>query len=474
MRLLSRNKRIFKSDVVLHRFYFAFSSRFPEKICSKVYSKPFYLCYNGFNISFAEKSLSKAKEKKHMSKIANVAVIGLGGRGLGWIKGELLKLDYVNITAVCDEYTDRVEAAQKAVAEVRGTTPFGTLDYKEAIKRDDVDVVLIFTAWESHVEIAVESMKAGKYTGLEVGGAYSVEDCWKLVDTQEKTGTPFMFLENCCYGEYELLVLNMVRQGMFGDIVHCEGGYCHDLRHEISFGRENRHYRLRNYLARNCENYPTHDLGPIAKLLNINRGNRMTSLTSFASCSKGLHEYILDRKADDSDLKYATFSQGDIIKTFITCENGETIVLTLDTTLPRSYSRQFTVRGTKGMYAEDGNYVFLDKVHDKYDFNPRPLWDNAKEYQKEYHHELWGDPEKLYGQGHGGMDFLVISALFDSYFNNTYPPIDVYDAAAWMCVTALSEQSIREGNKKMEFPDFTRGKYADRQEHSAGMFSLEK
>ncbi len=409
-----------------------------------------------------------------MDKIANVAVIGLGGRGLGWISGELNKLDYVRITAVCDNYADRVEAAQKAVRDARGNTPFGTTDYTETVCRDDVDVVLIFTAWEDHVKIAIDSMRAGKYTGLEVGGAYSIEDCWRLVDTQEQTGTPFMFLENCCYGEYELLVMNMVRKGLFGEIVECEGGYCHDLRSEIAYGRENRHYRLRNYLSRNCENYPTHELGPIAKLLDINRGNRMTSLVSFGSASRGLHEFILDRKPDDADLRYATFAQSDIVKTIITCENGELIELTLDTTLPRYYSRHFTVRGTKGMYIEESNTVFLDKVHEKYDFDPRPLWDNAKEYQKEHHHELWSDPEALYGEGHGGMDYLVISALFDSYFNGTYPPIDVYDAAAWMCVTALSEQSLHEGNRKLDFPDFTRGSYRNRKEHSVGKYSLEK
>ncbi|MBQ9939093.1 MAG: Gfo/Idh/MocA family oxidoreductase [Oscillospiraceae bacterium] len=409
-----------------------------------------------------------------MDKTVNVGVIGLGGRGYNMLRGELLKLDYVNVTAVCDFYEDRMENGQKAVQEVRGYTPFGTTDYKEIIDRDDVDMVLIFTAWESHVDIAVASMKAGKYTGLEVGGAYCVEDCWKLVDTQEETGTPFMFLENCCYGEKELLVMNMVKQGLFGEIVYCEGGYCHDLRGEVAGGKENRHYRLRNYLTRNCENYPTHDLGPISKLIGINRGNRLTSLTSFSSASKGMHSYILENKADDKELLNATFAQGDIIKTFITCENGETIVLTLDTTLPRCYSRQFTVRGTKGMYMEDINAVFLDSEHHQYhEHSFNPLWDNAKEYKEKYHHPLWGDPEKLYGQGHGGMDFLVLSAMFDSYFNNTHPPVDVYDAAAWMCVTALSEISIKEGNKKMDFPDFTRGKYLDRKEHSEGLFSLE-
>ena len=143
-----------------------------------------------------------------------------------------------------------------------------------------------------------------------------------------------------------MMAMNMVKQGLFGEIVHCSGGYCHDLRDEIAFGKEKRHYRLRNYLARNCENYPTHELGPIARVLDINRGNRMVSLSSTASGSAGLHEFILKNKPDDAELRDAEFAQGDIVTTVIKCERGETIVLTLDTTLPRSYDRAFTIRGT--------------------------------------------------------------------------------------------------------------------------------
>ncbi|MBQ9939092.1 MAG: Gfo/Idh/MocA family oxidoreductase [Oscillospiraceae bacterium] len=408
-----------------------------------------------------------------MNKTVNAAAIGYGRRGPNMV-GQLLKFDFVNITAVCDEYEDRVENAQKAVADARGYTPFGSTNYREVINREDVDIVFVFTSWESHVDIAVDSMRAGKYTAIEVGGAYCVEDCWRLVDTYEETGTPFMFLENCCYGEKELLALNMARQGLFGEIVHCAGGYCHDLRSQVAYGKENRQYRLRNYLARNCDNYPTHDLGPIAKLLDINRGNRMTSIITVASGAKGVNSFVRRNKPEDTELCNASFAQGDIVKSFITCENGETIDLTLDTTLPRFYSRLFTVRGTEGAFMEDGNLVYLDKVHDKYHDYPQKLWNNAKDYAKYYNHPLWANPEELLGHGHGGMDYLLLAALFDSYFNNTHPPIDIYDAAAWMCITALSEQSLKEGSKKLDIPDFTRGKYLNRQDHSVGIFSLEK
>ena len=175
-------------------------------------------------------------------------------------------------------------------------------------------------------------------------------------------------LENCCYGRRELLVKNMVDLGLFGEIVHCSGGYLHDLRHEISFGRENRHYRLRNYINRNCENYPTHELGPIARVLDINHGNRMLSLSSFASKAAGLHQYISTDKSDDTELLNTQFAQGDIITTVIKCAGGQTIVLTLDTTLPRYYSRGFTVRGTKGFYEETTDSIFLDSQHRENDF----------------------------------------------------------------------------------------------------------
>ena len=160
----------------------------------------------------------------------------------------------------------------------------------------EIDAVVIMASWESHLNLACDAMRAGKYTAVEVAGAYSVEDCWKLVRTHEETGVPCMMLENCCFGRDELMVLNMVRRGLFGEVVHCQGGYRHDLREEVSTGREMRHYRFRNYLYRNCENYPTHELGPIANVLDINRGNRMLTLVSVASKAAGLHEYLLREK----------------------------------------------------------------------------------------------------------------------------------------------------------------------------------
>ena len=294
-------------------------------------------------------------------KNLNVGIVGLGMRGYWLMKDVILLMPGVKVTAVCDVYEDRNERAAKLTEEVCGHVPATETDYKKLIARDDVDVVVVSCAWESHIKVAIDAMKAGKPVGMEVGGSYSVKECWDLVDTYEETQTPFMFLENCCYGRRELMALNMVKQGLFGDIVHCRGGYMHDLREEVSEGEKNRHYRLRNYIHRNCENYPTHELGPIARILNINHGNRMLTLTSMASRSAGIQEYIKDRMSDDEKLMNTRFAQGDVVNTMIKCAGGETILLTLNTSLPRFYSRDFTVCGTKGMYEEENDTVFVDK-----------------------------------------------------------------------------------------------------------------
>lgn len=396
-------------------------------------------------------------------KKLNAAVIGLGARGLSLLKDIVLPNERVCVTAVCDLYADRAEAGAKAAAEKQGAEPFVSLDYNEVIERSDVDIVLVFSAWESHIPIAVAAMKAHKPVGVEVGGAYSLEQCWELVRVYEQTKTPIMLMENCCWGRRELLVLNMVQQGVFGEIVHCAGGYQHDLREEIAYGRENRHYRLRNYLNRNCENYPTHELGPIAKVLNINHGNRMVSLTSTASKAAGLNTYIAGKKPEDDELRNKAFKQGDIVTTVISCAGGQTIVLTLDTTLPRYYSRGFTVRGTKGMYEEATDSIFIDNVDNEADFKWKEHWGNCEEYFEKYEHPVWRKYLEEGVQGtHDGMDWLVYSEFFDCIAEGRPCPIDVYDMASWMSITALSEQSIANGGMPVSIPDFTNGMWTQR------------
>ena len=398
-----------------------------------------------------------------MKENLGVAVIGLGNRGRSLLKYCILPQPGVSVLAVCDAYDDRLEKGVGMVKDAGQPAPRAVRDYHEILAMDDVDAVLILSSWETHIKMACDAMRAGKYTAIEVGGAHSISDCWELVRTHEQTGVHCLMLENCCYGREEMMVLNMVRQGLFGEIVHCQGGYRHDLREEIAFGRETRHYRFDNYLKRNGENYPTHELGPSASILNINRGNRMLSLVSMASKSVGLHEYLLREKGLEHDASKMHFAQSDVVTTLIKCAQGETICLTLDTTLPRAYSRGFHIQGTKGMYMEDNNSLFIDGKDNEYDLKWREKWDNAKEYQEAYDHPVWKKylEEGVRG-GHDGMDWLVLRRFFDCVRQNAPAPIDVYDAAAWMSITALSEQSVSMGGMPVAIPDFTNGMWLKR------------
>jgi len=402
-----------------------------------------------------------------MKKIG-VAVIGLGGRGEYNINTTLyVSGDDIVITAVCDIYEDRCDKTAKLIYDKTGLQVYKTTDYKEILKRDDVQVVMITTSWETHVPIAIDAMRAGKIVGMEVGGTMSVEECFELVKVYEETKTPFMFLENCCYNKNELLVRNMVKAGLFGEIVHCHGSYSHDCREQILHGKEWRHYRLNHYLNRNCENYPTHDLGPIAKIIGINRGNRMVSLISVASKAASLEEYVREHPdaIPNKDLIGKKFNQGDIVTTIITCENGETVTLTLDTTLPRFYSREFTVRGTKGMYEENVNAVVIESSDSNNPIVEHQLKiDSAKDYEQEYLPDYWKNiTQEEIALGHGGMDKYMFDEFYNCVRYNKPMPIDVYDAAAWMVITPLSEESIAKGGVKVDIPDFTNGKWKTRE-----------
>lgn len=394
-------------------------------------------------------------------KKLRIGFVGLGQRGSSMCN-TFLAFDNVDITAICDKYEDRVNATKDLIKEKRAVEPNCYLKFEDFINERKFDAVYIATDWEEHINQAIVCLQNHIPVGMEVGGAYDINDCWRLVDAYEKTKTPFMLMENCMYDKFETLLFNLNKAGKFGDIVHCHGGYSHDIRDEISNGYVNRHYRLRNYLSRNCENYPTHELGPIAKLLNINRGNRFVSLVSVSSSSKGLKQFINDGKSKDPSLKDKEFAQGDVVSTIIKCENGETITLTLDTTLPGYYSRQLWVKGTKGSANQEANMVLFDDNHDNIwhtNETIKKYLNNADEL-KDYQDDNWKNitPEQI-NLGHGGMDYFMVKDFIDCVINNKPLPITVYDAAAWYAITPLSEKSIKENGAPQEIPDFTRGKY---------------
>ncbi len=399
-----------------------------------------------------------------MSGKIKMAMIGLGARGYGLLDTAYLEHPEAEFCAVCDVYEDRVKAAADLIEKVSGKRPFETLNYKEIWEMPEVEAVILCTSWDNHIDLCIEAMEHGKYVGCEVGGAYSLRECWKIVEAYERTGIPVMLLENCVYGRDEMMVYHMAKLGVLGEIVHCEGGYKHDLREEIAFGREKRHYRLDNYIHRNTENYPTHEIGPIARILDINRGNRMLTINSVATRAAGLKAYIQEHKADDAELRTTDFKQGDVVSSIIKCANGETIVITLDTTLPRYYSRGFTVQGTKGMYTEDNRSIYLDgHEHGKDHFDWTRHWGNVEEFREEYEHPLWRKYlSEGVKKGHDGMDYLVFSDFVDCVKHKTQAAIDVYDMAAWMSITALAEESIAKGGAPVSIPDFTNGKWIKR------------
>lgn len=385
-------------------------------------------------------------------------------------------LEYVNVTALCDLYDDRLESAAEKLEEKTGqAATLLTKDYRELIEAECVDVVIIVSGWANHYESAMLAMSLGKPVGLEVGGAYSIQQCFDLVKQYERTGTPIMLLENCCYGEIEMTVTNMARDGVFGTVVHCDGSYSHDLRKSLAGLIRDRHYRCDEYLHRNCDSYPTHEIGPISKLLNIGNGNRFLSLVSVSSRAEGMKEYLKDKP--ENPYYNMDFKQGDIFSTIIKCAGGETVSIRLDTTLPRYYCRHFTVRGTVGMYEEVTNSVFLNEEHA--DFIPeqewKKQWNNMESvYMDKHRHPLWRKFRETGVKGnHRGMDYLVISAFFDALENGTPMPIDIYDAACWMAITTLSEESAALGGQTVIFPDFTGGKWLSKKEKPNSIYWLD-
>lgn len=391
-----------------------------------------------------------------MKEKIKIGYVGLGRRGTNVLRECFSQMSDVEVCTVCDLSEERMQNAVKIVEENGGYTPKTTFDYHDILNDSAIDSVVIMTGWSGRPQLAMETMRAGKYAGIEVGCADTLDECFDLVKTYEETGVPVMMLENCCYGRREMMVLNMVKQGVFGEIVHCTGAYMHYLNKAELFlnidQEDPAHYRLAHYIERNRENYPTHELGPISKVLNINRGNRMVSLSSFASKSCSLKQYAADHLGKDSKYANIEYKQGDIVTTVITCANGETIHLTLDTTAPRAYySRNFGVRGTKGMTYEDTKVVYFDTMKEG-------VRNNEEEFYEQYDHPLHREYETMGARGgHGGMDWLVCRAFVESVKGGTDTPIDAYDTAAWLAVGVLSEQSIAQGGMPMEFPDFTHG-----------------
>jgi predicted dehydrogenase len=395
--------------------------------------------------------------------------IGVGGRGT-WLLGLALRHADTDVRAVCDVKPERVLRAQQMVKEAGFREPRGfsggEYEFVNLLDRDDIDAVIIATPWEWHATMAVAAMRSGKAAGVEVPAAVTVEECWDLVNVSEETALPCMLLENVCFRRDVMAALNLVRQGMFGELMHCHCGYQHDLRGvKFNPGAEfgpgangEAEWRTEHAVRRNGDLYPTHGVGPVAKMLNINSGNRFLTLTSTATKTRGLHEYIVAVGGRDHPNARVDFALGDIVTTVIKCAGGETVLVSHDTNLPRPYSLGFRVQGTKGLWMDDNDSIYIEGTSPEAD-----SWEPFAAYQQTYDHPLWKRwAAEAEGSGHGGMDFFVLHAFIESVKRGVEPPIDVYDAAAWSVISPLSEQSVAAGSRPVEFPDFTRGRWVTR------------
>ncbi len=407
-----------------------------------------------------------------MKEKIKLGYIGCGRRGTGVLSANFARMPDVEIVYLCDLSEERMEKCRAAVEEKGGYSPKLTKDYHDILVDPEIDGVVIMTWWSGRPSLAMEAMKSGKYVAMEVGCADTLEECFDLVRVSEETGMPCMMLENCCYSRRELMVMNMVKQGLFGEIVHCAGGYLHYLNYEDLYRDIDKidppHYRLPHYIKENRENYPTHAFGPLSKLLGINRGNRIVSLASFASKARALKQFSKDH-IENPLYGQIDYKQGDIVTTVMTCANGETVTLTLDTTAPRPYySRNYTVRGTLGMSCEETKVIYLDGMEE-------PVRDNETDFYEKYDHPLYVEYREMEGRGgHGGIDWLVCRAYVEAVKAGTQTPIDVYDTAAWLAIGPLSAESIRQGGMPQNFPDFTQGKWENREAPVLSKYSLDE
>ena len=404
-----------------------------------------------------------------------VGIIGTGLRGQ-WMTKLLLNRSDVDIPVICDIDEKMIDMVLNVFEKQGRPKPKiyrdGPEDFRNMVSNEDLDGVYIATPWEWHHPMAMAAMENGCNVGTEVPAALTINECWDLVNTSEKSGKLCMIMENVNYRRDIMAVLNMVRKDLFGELLHCQGGYQHDLRHVkfndgkgaygggVEFGEKGfseARWRTQHSVDKNADLYPTHGLGPISPMLKINRGNRMLHLTSTATQSRGLHEYIVKNGGEDHPNAKINFKLGDVVTTVIKCANGQTIMLSHDTNSPRPYSLNFRVQGTKGIWMKDNKSIYIEGRSPE-----SHRWEKDEPYLKEYDHPLWKRFEQqAAGSGHGGMDFFIVRAFVEALKDDQSPVIDVYDAVSMSVIVPLSEKSIKSNSASIQIPDFTRGKWKD-------------
>lgn len=410
--------------------------------------------------AFATPDVGAAPESPFAAPpIDNVRIgfVGVGGQGSEHVRN-LLSIEGCTIQAVCDIVPEKVERVQGWVKEAGFDRPTaytnGERDFERMCAEEDLDLVFNATPWEWHVPICVSAMENGKHTATEVPAAYTIEDCWKLVEVAEKYAKHCVMMENVNYGRMEMMVFHMVRKGLLGDIVHGEGGYLHDLR-EIKFSEEGEGlWRRAHAMIRNGNLYPTHGLGPVANCMDINRGDRFATLISMSGPSRGLQDYAESHYPPDHPKRQEAYVLGDVNVSLIQTALGRTIYVGHDTNLPRPYSRINLVQGTKGIFQGYPDRVYVEGLSEAHQ------WDDASAWLEEWEHPLWREIEERSREaGHGGMDYMETYRLIKCLREGLPTDMNVYDAASLSAVTPLSEWSVANGSQPIQFPDFTRGRW---------------
>ena len=408
-----------------------------------------------------------------------LGIIGTGMRGQVLLQ-ELARRGDVDVVALCDIEPLMLARALALLGRHGQPRPatFGedgdVRAYRRLLDLPGLDGVLIATPWEWHAVMAIDAMHAAVPVGCEVVAGVTLQDHWDVLNTQLRTGTPYMLLENVCYRRDVMAVLQMVRAGLFGELVHLQGGYQHDLRGvKFNSGQPEQPYdsgaefgarawsearwRTAHSVQRNGDLYPSHGIGPLAMATGIHRGNRFTHINAFASKARGLHEFAVAKGGSEHPSAKVAFKLGDVVTTTLACENGETILLQHDTSLPRPYSLGFRVQGTRGLWMDLNRSIHIEGQ------SPPHRWEEAKPWLDRFDHPLWQRHAAAAATaGHGGMDFFVVNAFVEALKARAPMPIDIYDAVAWSAITPLSEQSVAEGFKTLAFPDFTQGQWKTR------------
>jgi hypothetical protein len=386
-----------------------------------------------------------------------IGYVGIGGQGSGHVRN-LLKVPGCRITAVCDIRPERTDWATKAVTAAGHPAPTaynrGPRDFERLCESEDLDLVYNATPWEWHVPIMLAAMKSGKHTATEVPAAMTVDDCWSMVEAAEKHRKHCVLMENCNYDRMEMMVYNMVRQGVLGEILHAEGGYLHDLR-RIKFADEGEGLWRRAWATKvNGNLYPTHGLGPVANCMDNNRGDRFDYMVSMSGPSRGLQDWAAEHVAADSLKRKERYVLGDVNVSLIKTARGRTIVVEHCTNLPRPYSRINMVQGSKGLFQGYPNRAYIEGR------GKEDQWMEAEAMIAEFEHPLWKEiAEIAKGAGHGGMDFIEDYRLIKCLREGKPTDFDVYDAASISAVVGLSVQSVGKKAAPVDFPDFTRGRW---------------